>query len=54
MIPCCLMLDEVEIKKGVYWDGKRFRGHVDIGDGKEEDESAPLATKALVFYGSCP
>ena len=30
------------------WDGKKFRGHVDIGSGIDDD-SSPVAREALVF-----
>ncbi|KAG1672898.1 DNA transposase THAP9 [Nymphon striatum] len=48
-IVCSLMLDEMAIKKHVSWDGIRFRGYVDIGNGAEDDDSAPVAKDALVF-----
>ena len=52
-----LMHDEISIKKCVEWDGKRFRGFVDVGDGVYDDDT-PLACHALVFMvvsldGSC-
>ena len=37
-IICCLLLDEMAIKKHVFWDGTRFREYVDIGNGMEDDE----------------
>ena len=43
-----LMLDEMSIKKHVAWDGKRFRGYVDVGDSFTEDEGEE-ATDALVL-----
>ena len=46
---CSLMLDEMNIKKHVSWDGKRFRGYVDIGNDTEDDDSTPVAKDALVF-----
>ena len=45
---CSLMIDEMAIKKHVEWDGKQFRGFVDIGTGIEDD-STPVASEALVF-----
>ena len=47
-VVCTLMLDEMAIRKHVEWDGKRFRGFVDLGTGIDDD-SAPEATDALVF-----
>ena len=46
---CSLMLDEMNIKKHVSWDGKRFRGYVDIGNDTEDDDSTPVAKDALAF-----
>ena len=44
------MLDAMAIKKYTSWDGKKFRGFVDLGDGFEaEDDEGPLAKEALVF-----
>ncbi|XP_065667993.1 uncharacterized protein LOC136088237 [Hydra vulgaris] len=37
------------IKKQVQWDGKKFRGFVDLGNGIENDDSLPLARDALVL-----
>ena len=42
-----LMFDEMSIKKHVVFDGKRFRGYVDVGDGLADDD-AEVATEALV------
>ena len=42
-----LMFDEMSIKKHVAYDGKRFRGYVDIGDCFMDDD-AEVATEALV------
>ena len=47
-VVCALMLDEVSIRKHVEWDGKQFRGYVDLGTGINDD-SLPKATDALVF-----
>ena len=49
---CSLMLDEMSIKKEVSFDGKRFKGHVDLGNGVEDD-SLPYAKEALVFMVVC-
>ena len=47
-VVCALMLDEMAIRKHVEWDGKRFRGFVDLGTGINDD-SLPPATDALVY-----
>ncbi|CAB4037339.1 THAP domain-containing 9, partial, partial [Paramuricea clavata] len=47
-VVCALMLDEMAIRKHVEWDGKQFRGYVDLGTGINDD-SLPEATDALVF-----
>ena len=47
-VVCALMLDEMSIRKHVDWDGKCFRGYVDLGTGINDD-SLPEATDALVF-----
>ena len=47
-VVCALMLDEMSIRKHVEWDGKRFRGFVDLGTNINDD-SLPEATDALVF-----
>ena len=46
---CSLMLDEMAIKKHVSWDGKTYRGYVDLGNGVEDDDSSPVAKDALVL-----
>ena len=43
------MIDEMAIRKHVEWDGKKYRGFVDLGSGLEEDDSSPLAKNALVM-----
>ncbi|CAB3982964.1 thap domain-containing 9 [Paramuricea clavata] len=45
---CALMLDEMSIRKHVQWDGKKYRGFVDLDTGIHDD-SLPEATEALVF-----
>ena len=45
---CSLMLDEMSIKKHVSWDGKKYQGYVDLGNGADDD-SLPMAKDALVF-----
>jgi hypothetical protein len=47
-VVCALMLDEMAIRKHVEWNGKQFRGYVDLGTGINDD-SLPEATDALVF-----
>jgi hypothetical protein len=42
------MLDEMSIRKHVEWDGKQFRGYVDLGTGINDD-LLPGATDTLVF-----
>ena len=51
-VVCSIMLDEMAIRKHVEWDGKRFRGFVDVGTDIQDD-SAPVATEALVFMAVC-
>ena len=46
---CSLMIDEMAIMKHVSWDGKKYRGYVDLGNEVKDDDSAPLAKDALVF-----
>ena len=46
---CSLMMDEMAIRKHIAWDGKRFRGFVDLGNDVDDDDSAPVAKDALVF-----
>ena len=46
---CSLMIDEMAMKKHVSWDGTRFRGYVDLGNGVEDDDSTPVAKDALVL-----
>ena len=45
---CSLMLDEMAMKKYKSWDGFRFRGYVDIGNGID-DYTSPVAKEVLVF-----
>ena len=46
---CSLMLDKMAIRKYVSWDGVKFRGYVDVGNGAEENDSSPVAKDALVL-----
>lgn len=45
---CCLMMDEMAIRRKIEWDGKKFQGYVDFGGGLDTDE-VPEAKEALVF-----
>eukprot|EP00794_Sanderia_malayensis_P001024 gene1024-346_t len=45
---CSLMINKMAIRKNISWDGSKFRGYVDIGNGIQ-DESSPVAKDALVF-----
>lgn len=47
-VVCGLQLDEMAIKKHVEWDGKKFRGFVDLGTNVDND-SVPAASNALVL-----
>ncbi len=46
---CSLMLDEMAIPKHVSWDGKKFRGYVDVGNGVDESDSSAVAKDDLVL-----
>ena len=46
---CSLMLDEMAIRKHISWDGNRFRGYVNLGNGVEDDDLTPIAKDALVL-----
>ena len=48
-VMCSLMIDEMAIRKDVSWDGKKFRGYVDLGNAVKDNDSAPIAKDALVF-----
>ena len=52
-VVCSLMLDEMSIRKHVAWDGIRYRGFVDLGDGIEDDDSLPVAKDVLVLMAVC-
>ena len=45
---CSPMMDEMAIKKHISWDGKKYNGYVDLGNGINDD-SLPVAADALVF-----
>jgi hypothetical protein len=47
-VVCAIMLNEIVIRKHVEWDGKQFRGYIDLGTGI-------ITTRCLkqsCFYGS--
>ena len=47
---CGLVIDEMTIRKHLEWDGDRYIGFTDIGNGSNNnDDSAPLASEAYVF-----
>ena len=52
-VVCSLMLDEMAIRKHISWDGKRFRGYVDLGNGSKGDDTDPVAKDALVLMAVC-
>ena len=37
------------IRKRTEWDGKKYRGFVDLGNGIDNNDSLPIARDALVF-----
>ncbi|KAL3222180.1 hypothetical protein MRX96_028916 [Rhipicephalus microplus] len=45
---CSLVVDEMAIRKHVEWDGRKFRGYVDIGT-EMDDDSSDVETEAMVF-----
>lgn len=47
-IYCALIIDGMAIRKLIEWDGVRYFGYVDIGNGLEGD-NIPTAKEALVF-----
>lgn len=49
---CGLLLDEMSIKRHIEWDGKRFRGFVDLGT-ELDDDAVPAAKDALVLMVVC-
>lgn len=46
---CSLLLDEMAIRKHVEWDGKKFRGCVDVGNNIDNSDSSPIAREAFVL-----
>ena len=42
---CCLIVDEMAIRKHIQWNGKKFVDHVDPGT-ELEDNSLPAAKEA--------
>ncbi len=47
-VVCSLMIDEMAIKKNISWDGKKYYGYVDLGNGVVDD-TLPAAKDTLVF-----
>lgn len=48
-----LMMDEMAIKKHISWDGKRYRGFVDVGAEADINDSTPVAREVLVLMAVC-
>ncbi|RVE45839.1 hypothetical protein evm_009520 [Chilo suppressalis] len=48
LVYCCLMIDEIAIKRKIEWDGKVFHGYVDFGGCLDNDQICE-AKEALVF-----
>jgi len=47
---CGMMMDEISIKEGTHFNGKRNQGYISYGTGLNEDsDSLPLAKEALVI-----
>ncbi|KAG1698343.1 DNA transposase THAP9 [Nymphon striatum] len=46
---CSRLLDEMAIRKHLEWDGKKFRGYVDLGNGVDNVYSLPFARDALLL-----
>ncbi|KAK9702245.1 Transposase protein [Popillia japonica] len=51
-VVCCLLLDEMSIKKQIDYDGQRFWGYLDHGVDLQDDEVEP-AQEALVLMVVC-
>ena len=51
-VVCSLMLDEMAIRQHVEWDGKQFRGFVDLGTGTTDDDSLPKPQRLLCLWRS--
>ena len=49
----CSLMVEMAIRKHVQWDGEKFQGHVNTGDGAAREESCELASEALVLLTWC-
>ena len=43
------MIDELAIRTHAEWDGKKYRGFIDLGTGVDDNDSLPLAKDARVF-----
>ncbi|GBM96048.1 hypothetical protein AVEN_111442-1 [Araneus ventricosus] len=47
-IICCLIVDEISIRKNIEWDGDKFSGYVDLGTQLNND-CLPPVKQALTF-----
>lgn len=45
---CALLMDEMAIRQKVEYDGRQYRGYIDLGTGLDDD-SLPVAKEALTF-----
>ena len=45
---CALLMDEMAIRQKVEYDGRQYRGYIDVGTGLDDD-SLPVAKEALTF-----
>ena len=47
---CGLVIDEVAVRKHLEWEGDKYIGFNDIGNGSDDkDDSSPFASEAYVF-----
>ena len=44
-----LVVDEMDIRKHLSFDGNKFVGNVDLGDNRETGDDDEVASEALVF-----
>ena len=53
-VVCSFVLDEMHLKEHMYFDGSKFHGGVDIGDGQPDcDDDIQPAKHCLVFLLTC-
>ncbi|KMQ86508.1 thap domain-containing protein 9-like protein [Lasius niger] len=45
-----VQVDEMSIKKGIEWDGKRYHGQIDLGLQNEETEEATYALVIMLVF----